>query len=188
MNANALKTPGGYVVGEVVSALQKTIRRGMADDALFWATELDLGGYPGYAWKRLKVIACEDIGLADPLAPVVIHALYQLWLDLNKTATATRNPQRLPFVQAVRYLALAPKSRVNDNALVAFYLGQRPSRPIPDFALDRHTMRGKQKRRGWQHFHDVASLIENAAGEPDPYAEAARRIRRDVQSTLDLDD
>ena len=33
--------------GEVASALQKCIRRGLADDALFWATELDIAGFGG---------------------------------------------------------------------------------------------------------------------------------------------
>jgi replication-associated recombination protein RarA len=188
MNFHALKSKGGHPLGEVVSALQKSIRRGEEDDALYWATELDISGYAAHAWNRLKVIACEDIGLGDPAAVVVTHALFALWTDLNKLRTATRNPQRLPFIQAVRYLALAPKSRANDNALVVFYLGTREPRAIPDYALDRHTSRGRAKRRGWQHFHDVASAIENAAPIPDPYADRAQKIRRDTQATLDLDD
>jgi replication-associated recombination protein RarA len=186
MNFHALKTPGGYATGEVVSALQKCIRRGLEDDALYWATELDLAGYPGHVWKRLKVIACEDVGLGDPLAVVVIHALASLYDDLKKTETAERHPQRLPFVQAIRYLARAPKCRINDNALVAFYFGERDGRPIPDFALDRHTAAGKRKGRGWQHFHDDACKLENASGEPDPYADRARKARGGEQATLDL--
>ena len=35
-------TVGGYDFYEVLSALQKTIKRGLRDDALFWATELYL--------------------------------------------------------------------------------------------------------------------------------------------------
>lgn len=38
-------TPGGYNCGEVTSAMQKCLRRGLDEDALFWATELDLAGY-----------------------------------------------------------------------------------------------------------------------------------------------
>lgn len=188
MNFHALKTPGGYSYGDASSALQKSIRRGLEDDALFWATELDLAGQASHAWKRLKVIACEDVGLADPQAVVVIHALSQLWLELKKTETPERHPQRLPFVQAVRYLANAPKSRANDNALVAFYFGPRPRREVPDYALDRHTAAGRRKGRGWQHFHDEACQLANASGEPDPYAARARAARRDEQPTLDLGD
>ena len=58
-------TPGGYLMGEVASAMQKEIRRGHEREALFWATELDLAGYGDYVWKRLRIIASEDVGLAD---------------------------------------------------------------------------------------------------------------------------
>jgi hypothetical protein len=40
-----LPTPGGYLRGEVASALQKSIRRGLEREALHWATELELAGY-----------------------------------------------------------------------------------------------------------------------------------------------
>ena len=76
-----LTTPGGYRAGEVASAMQKCIRRGLANDALFWATELDLAGYPEYVWKRLKIIASEDVGLASNDAAPTISALYQSWLE-----------------------------------------------------------------------------------------------------------
>jgi hypothetical protein len=46
--------------------MQKCIRRGFEEEAQFWATELDLAGYGAYVWKRLRIIASEDIGLADP--------------------------------------------------------------------------------------------------------------------------
>ena len=56
-------TPGGYRCDECASALQKTIRRGEERDALHFATELALAGYGGYVWKRLRIIASEDVGL-----------------------------------------------------------------------------------------------------------------------------
>ena len=63
-----LTTPGGYRIGEVTSAMQKCIRRGLADDALFWATELDLAGYGEYVFKRLRIMASADrlIDASDP--------------------------------------------------------------------------------------------------------------------------
>jgi hypothetical protein len=45
-----LPTPGGYDCGVAASALQKTIRRGLERDALFWATELDIAGYGNYVF------------------------------------------------------------------------------------------------------------------------------------------
>jgi hypothetical protein len=42
-------TPGGYLAGEVSSALQKSIR--LEREALCWATELDLAGFGNYVFK-----------------------------------------------------------------------------------------------------------------------------------------
>ncbi|HZJ13854.1 MAG TPA: hypothetical protein VFD27_02335 [Chthoniobacteraceae bacterium] len=44
-------TIGGYNCAEVASAMQKCIRRGLEDDALFWATELDRSNFGEYVWK-----------------------------------------------------------------------------------------------------------------------------------------
>lgn len=51
---------------ELVSALQKSIRRGNKQVALCLVSAMD--GMPdeyAYFWRRLCVIACEDVGLAD---------------------------------------------------------------------------------------------------------------------------
>ena len=59
-------TNQGHDYFEVNSALQKFFRRGMVDDALYWATELSLSGYGEACWKRLKIITVEDIGQGNP--------------------------------------------------------------------------------------------------------------------------
>jgi len=58
------KTALGYAFGEVTSALQKEIRAGNAEAAVYWGLLL-YGKSPGYVWKRLLIIAAEDIGFAD---------------------------------------------------------------------------------------------------------------------------
>ena len=45
MQFGQLTTEGGYLNSECTSAMQKCIRRGLEEEALFWATELDLAGY-----------------------------------------------------------------------------------------------------------------------------------------------
>jgi replication-associated recombination protein RarA len=50
-----LTSVGGYLLGEVASALQKSIRRGDEDGALFWSTELDLSGYQTVTASGLMV-------------------------------------------------------------------------------------------------------------------------------------
>ena len=71
-----LSTRHGHRLDEAVSSLQKSIRRGLVDDAAYWACEL-MEGYYAYLWRRLKVILSEDIGIAEPHLPATIHALYQ---------------------------------------------------------------------------------------------------------------
>jgi alkylated DNA repair dioxygenase AlkB len=127
------KTIGGYSGYEVTSALQKCIRRGLEKDALFWATELwascNKEGRE-YIWHRLRVIASEDVGLANNNACVQVSALY---------ANFTRRPNEKLFLwHAVLLLARAPKSRIVDHAGIVITRGDRGGKTIPDFALDNH--------------------------------------------------
>lgn len=71
-----MKTKNGYNLDEVVSALQKSIRRGLEEDAMYWALEMVDSGYIRYMWRRLLVIASEDIGPADPQTVILISSLY----------------------------------------------------------------------------------------------------------------
>jgi hypothetical protein len=58
------------------------------------------------------------------------------------------------------------------------------SKDVPDIALDRHTLAGKKRGRGWAHFFDESSLLANTdTGElspeptlPDPYRDKARSV------------
>jgi len=112
------------------------------------ATELDRSNFGEYVWKRLRIIASEDIGLAQPSAVVSIRALYDNWKDQRKKDDARHAPERLFLVHAVMLLCRAAKSRSVDHALVVFYEGERPRREVPDFALDKHTGRGRARKRG----------------------------------------
>jgi replication-associated recombination protein RarA len=181
-----VQTPGGHRAGEVASALQKCIRRGLADDALYWATELDLAGFGEYVFKRLKIIASEDVGLADSGAAPLVNALYNHWCAQRKKDDQRHAPERLFLVHAVLYLAGCRKSRMIDHALIVHYEGKRERREIPDFALDRHTSRGRAKKRAWKHFWEEGARLENRAILVDPYAEPAREIRRDLQMEMEL--
>jgi replication-associated recombination protein RarA len=176
------QTVGGYKCEEVTSAMQKCIRRGLEDAALFWATELDLSGFGEYVWKRLKIIASEDIGTENATIAGEIRALYQNWLEQRKKDDTKHAPERLFLVHAILALCRSYKCRVVDHALIVFYEGKREKREIPDFALDRHTQRGRRLKRGWTHFFTEGvgpSII------PDIYADRARAIRRDDRLELE---
>jgi replication-associated recombination protein RarA len=187
-----LTTKGGYNCAEVSSALQKCIRRGLEEQALFWATELDIAGFGEYVWKRLRIIASEDVGLADSAVASTILALYQNWREQAKKKDVRHAPERLFLVHAVLILCRAPKSRTVDHALIAMYEAPRhgqsgsDQREIPDFALDRHTAAGRKLKRGWRHFWAHGAILENKAPVNDPYEATARAIRRDRQENFDF--
>jgi hypothetical protein len=156
------KTIGGYNGYQVVSALQKCIRRGLEQDALFWATELWASSSQTgreYIWHRLRVIASEDIGLADNDACVQVSALY---------ANFTRRPNEKIFLwHAVLLLARAPKSRIVDHAGITISRGPRPKREMPSFAIDNHA-------GGEMNWSESFKLVNCTL--PDPYEAQARAI------------
>jgi len=73
-----LQTQEGYPFDEAVSALQKSIRRGLEEEAMFWAAELETR-YHDYLWKRLQVISVEDIGIADPQVVLYVAEMRRLY-------------------------------------------------------------------------------------------------------------
>lgn len=173
---NDTPTKNGYAFDEVASAFQKSVRRGLLDDALYWAVELYLSGRAEYAWKRMKIMASEDVGLGDRHLPATLHALYQHYVEQVRKRDTYHAPERLFFVHAVTLLATAPKSRLCDHALIYhFATHDRERRPVPDYAVDKHTRRGKELGRDTADFFADGSRLENEAGIEDVYRERARQ-------------
>lgn len=182
MQFGQLATEGGYLNSECTSAMQKCIRRGLEEDALFWATELDIAGYGAYVWKRLQIIASEDIGLADSNVCVQVRALYENWVEQRKNVPKERRNAtgRIFLVHAIFICARAKKSRMVDTATITIYESERAQREIPDFALDMHTAKGRGAMRGADHFFKVGAAIKNPERSllPDPYLKRAWHARR----------
>ena len=154
-------TRDGYRCDEVVSALQKSIRRGDSDGALTWAHQLNVSGYGAWAWRRLFIIVSEDIGLAEPAAPAVIAGLWTasqtLLANQRKPAPGEKvSHPWLQLLQATWYLARSPKNReLADLCGVLEFRAQRGELPpIPDVARDMHTAAGRAMGRGSVHFED----------------------------------
>jgi replication-associated recombination protein RarA len=154
-------TRDGYRCDEVVSSLQKAIRRGDADSALTWAHQLNVSGYGAWAWKRIFIIVSEDIGLAEPSAPAVIAGLWTasqvLLANQRKPAPGEKASHPwLPLLQATWYLARCPKNReLADLCSVLEFRVQRGDlREIEDVAKDGHTAAGRAMGRGSVHFED----------------------------------
>lgn len=176
-----VRTKGGYKLAECASALQKSIRRSEEDEALFWATEMFLSGYDEYAWKRMRVICSEDVGVGEPNIAANIYALWQLSVDQKKNNSPGKSTHRLHFIHAVLILCRAKKSRLCDHIAIALLDGEREQRAMPDYALDVHTNAGKQLGRGQDHFFDEGGKLINPDGnvlEDDRYKERARVARK----------
>ena len=76
-------TKSGYDFKELLSALQKDIRRGAVYPAMFWAAELESLNHKAL-WNRLRVIASEDVSLGRPGLVLVIDTLHRWYTDLIK--------------------------------------------------------------------------------------------------------
>lgn len=172
-------TRRGYDVRIVVSALQKALRASDADAALYWAYELDRSGFGNWCWKRLRVIASEDIGPAVPGIAAEIKALHENWLFARKRPsvscdscqdwrgqdeeTGKGGEEVLYITHAVIMLANAPKCRVVDWAVWHHSNDYVERREVPDVAFDRHTLAGRRMGRNRQHFVDEASVLTDPA-------------------------
>lgn len=169
-------TRHGHPMDEAASALQKSIRRSDQERALYWAREL-LENHPHYLWTRIATCCSEDVGLAVPWMPAQIAALRQMWLENSKRKNG--GDGFMWAAHAVLLLARAPKSRlVDDMMLVVADVPQE----LPDWALDRHTRRGRALGRTWTHFWEEGALLAdpetgevNKEAIENPYAERARR-------------
>lgn len=169
MSDYKLETIGGHSFYTVASAIQKYVRRGDEHKALYWFSELFMSGFDNYAWKRIKVMVSEDVGLANPMLPAQIHALYQTYVEMKKEKNK-HCPEKLPFVHAVLLLVRSPKSRIVDN-LLCQYFDLRNNIQTPDFddyVYCLHTIEGKKKGRGNRHFYEEAATITNDV-MPDEY-------------------
>jgi len=168
-------TKNGYNIFELASALQKDIRRGKEYEAMFWAAELE-DHNPKMLWNRLKIIVCEDIGIAEPTLPLIIDTLARWYFEFKKHKN---QPSRLFLAEAILLLCRSKKSRIVDDFLITVY-GERKFREkkpkIPDYALDMHTLAGKRKGRCIKHFFEVGSKLENEAEIENVYKEKAKEL------------
>jgi hypothetical protein len=129
--------------------------------------------------NRLEIISHEDIDVmaAPHIVPLVRACAEQAraWYD-DKDGNPGKS--RMAIGTAIRAMCRAPKSREGDHfqaavGLASLLEGFTPT--VPDWALDRHTARGKRLGRGLEHFRTEGAKLVPPPAEPDRYeAEAAR--------------
>jgi replication-associated recombination protein RarA len=169
-----LKTQNDYLLLEVISALQKEIRRGNERNALYWAFEL-IPKYEAYLWRRLQVISHEDIGCGSPLVIIFVRCASADYFDF-RSRRGQDGAAKLALTNAVVLLCRSEKSRLADHLqCVVQDDRERGLRlEIPDYALDRHTGKGAKMGRAWQHwFEEGCQLNPQPSNENDKYRREA---------------
>ena len=153
----------------VISALQKSIRRGLAEEAVTFAYEMYITSeqFEDKLWRRLQAISVEDVGFGDLSAPVLMNALNQM----RQNFPYTDGDRPLFFVHAIRYLAAARKDRTSDNLknIVKIQSAHGHVPDIPDFAFDKHTEKGRAMGRDFKHFLEEGSRLENELEVDEDY-------------------
>jgi len=97
---------------DTISAFIKSVRGSDPDAALYWLARMVYAGEdPRYIFRRMVILAGEDVGMADPNAVVVVNGCAAAFDRVGMPEG------RYPLAQAALYLATAPKS----NSVMAFF-------------------------------------------------------------------
>lgn len=157
-------SPHGIPVDDLVSVLQKEIRRSRVENAVLAAYEMYITSHDvaQHLWRRLRLIAVEDVGMGLPLGPVLIDVLH-------RNFDATPGGDWMMACHAVRVLATAAKDRTAseqaDWVATKVDLGEALV-DVPDYAHCVHTRAGQQKGRGlvqwWEHGAQVRDELPSA--------------------------
>lgn len=153
-------TEHGFAADEVISALQKSIRRGMVENALLlgWEMFVTSPEMEKMLWSRLCVISVEDVGLGNAQAPILVDTLYRMHSRYDRPL----GDRFLFAAHAIRVMASSEKDRTSDDmvnwASKSINLGERLPE-IPDVALDMHTRRGAEMGRDYRWFMEEASRV-----------------------------
>ncbi len=114
---------------DTISAFIKSVRGSDPDAALYWLARMIYAGEdPRFIFRRLVILASEDIGLADPQAITVVTSCASAFDRVGLPEG------RYPLAQATLYLATAPKSNSTQgffDALAAVEQQRQGEVPTP---------------------------------------------------------
>jgi len=159
-------------VSVLKSALQKSIRRGMTEKAMTFSLLL-LEKSWFICWRRLRIIAAEDVG--QPEVINCVENLYRMFLEFKsgrKKDEISWDGKRIT-VLAVRIMAESKKDRRADEFLEIWTAMEKHKDiqalqnlrelwiAVPDEAYDVHTLQGRRMGRKEEYWYAVSSKCEN---------------------------
>jgi len=127
---------------DTISAFIKSVRGSDPDAALYWLSRMVYAGEdPRYIFRRLIILASEDIGLADPQAVGVVMSCAQAFDRIGMPEG------RFPLAQATLYLSNTAKS----NSTMAFFDALKAVADESQGDIPNHLKDGARDKSGFGH-------------------------------------
>ncbi len=127
---------------DVISAFIKSIRGSDPDATLYWlARMVSAGEDPKFIFRRMLISACEDVGMADPSAIVVVQA------DTEAFERIGLPEGRFHLTHAALYLATTEKS----NSTLAFFDALKGVEQQAQDEVPNHLRDGNRDAKGFGH-------------------------------------
>ena len=132
----------GDVHYDTISAFIKSLRGSDPDAALYWMAKMVYAGEdPRFIFRRMAILAGEDVGLADPNAINVVMSCWQAFERIGMPEGA------FPLAEAALYLATCPKS----NSTLAFFDAMRAVEEEQESDVPTHLKDASRDQEGFGH-------------------------------------
>jgi putative ATPase len=127
---------------DTISAFIKSLRGSDPDAALYWLAKMVYAGEdPRFLFRRMAILASEDIGMADPNAAGVVNNCWQIYEKIGL-------PEGYyPLANCAIYLATAAKS----NSVMAFFDALNVVQAEQEADVPNHLKDGTRDKEGFGH-------------------------------------
>ncbi len=127
---------------DTISAFIKSLRGSDPDAALYWLAKMVRAGEdPAFLFRRMLISACEDVGLADPQALVVVDACSRAFERIGMPEG------QYHLTQAALYLATAPKS----NSALGYFDALKAVEKQATTEVPQHLKDGSRDKKSFGH-------------------------------------
>jgi putative ATPase len=132
----------GDVHYDTISAFIKSVRGSDPDAALYWMAKMIYAGEdPRFIFRRMAILATEDVGMADPDAARVVASCWEIFERIGMPEG------RFPLAQAALYISTCPKS----NSAFAFFDALSTVRAERDSDVPNHLKDASRDKEGFGH-------------------------------------